>query len=63
MAARSISNFYPLIVLQRKALGQAAGTADSQIAAIARLHGAAVATRNTTHFTHSGIELINPWTD
>jgi predicted nucleic acid-binding protein len=60
---RDAAQIYPLIVLQRKVLGHAAGTADSQIAAIARLHGAAVATRNIAHFTHSGIELINPWTD
>jgi len=34
---------------------------DLQIAAIARLNGAIVATRNIRDFTTLGIELINPW--
>lgn len=34
---------------------------DYQIAAIARLHGAAVATRNIKHFEGTGVEIINPW--
>jgi len=59
---RDAAQIYPLIVLQRKVLGHMTGTADGQIAAIARLHSAAVATRNTTHFAHCGIELVNPWT-
>ena len=60
---RDAALIYPLIVLQRKALGFDTDTADGQIAAIARLHGAALATRNTKHFVHSGLDLINPWTD
>jgi predicted nucleic acid-binding protein len=36
---------------------------DSQIAAIARVHGSAVATRDVDDFEHSGIDVINPWTD
>jgi hypothetical protein len=35
--------------------------ADAQIAAIARSHGAALATRNTADFEHCGIEVLNPW--
>jgi predicted nucleic acid-binding protein len=35
---------------------------DAMIAAIARSHRAAVATRNTADFQHCGIEVINPWT-
>jgi hypothetical protein len=34
---------------------------DGQIAAIAKAHGAAVATRDVTHFAHSGVEIISPW--
>jgi len=34
---------------------------DIQIAAIARAHGAAVATRNLKHFGLLGVPLINPW--
>jgi predicted nucleic acid-binding protein len=59
---RDAAQIYPLIVLQRKVLGHTTAIADGQIAAIARLHGATIATRNTTHFADSGIELINPWT-
>jgi predicted nucleic acid-binding protein len=35
---------------------------DSQIAAIARVHGAAVATRDVDDFEYTGIKIINPWT-
>ena len=35
--------------------------ADGAIAAIARLHNAAVATRNTSDFVGSGIEVVDPW--
>ena len=34
---------------------------DSQIAGVARLLGATIATRNTADFTGLGIPLINPW--
>jgi hypothetical protein len=34
---------------------------DAFIAAIARAHGATVATRNVNDFERSGIPLINPW--
>jgi predicted nucleic acid-binding protein len=36
-------------------------TLDFQIAAIARVHGAIVATRNVDDFVDCGVELINPW--
>jgi predicted nucleic acid-binding protein len=31
------------------------------IASIARLHGAKIATRNTSDFEDCGIEMVNPW--
>ena len=34
---------------------------DAQIAAIARLHNATLATRNTPDFEDCGIRLVNPW--
>ena len=34
---------------------------DAMIAAIARIHGAAVVTRNVTDFAHSAIGVLNPW--
>jgi toxin FitB len=36
---------------------------DYQIAAIAKRHGYAVATRNVKDFQHQGLRVINPWTD
>lgn len=60
---RNAAQIYPLIVLQRRVLGLATPVADCQVAAIARSHRAAVATRNTGDFVHSGIDIINPWTD
>ena len=52
-----------LVVLQRKACGfRDDYGVDGQIAAIARIHGAAVATRDVVDFEHCGVEIINPWT-
>lgn len=36
---------------------------DGMIAAIARVHGAAIATRNTTDFEGLDIDLVDPWND
>jgi predicted nucleic acid-binding protein len=35
--------------------------ADGQIAAIAAVHGFAVATRDTAPFLAAGVPVINPW--
>ena len=47
------------------ALAEAGGTpigqADGQIAAVAKAHGFAIATRDTTPFQHAGLTVINPW--
>ncbi|MSP50284.1 MAG: type II toxin-antitoxin system VapC family toxin [Alphaproteobacteria bacterium] len=56
------ADHYASIRAARKRLGRPVSPQDVQIAAIARLHGAAVATRNVTDFTDCGIDLINPWT-
>ncbi len=44
-------------------MGRPIPEADCQIAAIARAHGMAVATRNVGDFSDTGIEVIDPWTD
>lgn len=41
--------------------GRSVDMADLQIAAIGRLHGAVIATRNTRHFEGLGASLVNPW--
>ena len=47
------------------ALAEAGGTpigqADGQIAAVAKAHGFAIATRDTLPFQHAGLTVINPW--
>ena len=50
------------IVVSRDAAGRPISQFDAMIAAIARCHRAAVATRNTADFEGCGIRIINPWT-
>ena len=49
------------IAASRRAAGRPISQFDAMIAAIARSHGAAVATRNIGDFEHCRIRLINPW--
>ena len=53
---------YPQILAVQERAGRDPGTADTQIAATARAHGLALATRNTKHFAGLGLDLIDPWT-
>ena len=55
------ANIYAEIFAQRHAAGRPINQADCQIAAIARSHGAAIATRNVADFGEAEVELINPW--
>jgi predicted nucleic acid-binding protein len=50
------------IAIARDAAGRPISQFDAMIAAIARSHRAAVATRNSADFQHCGIDVINPWT-
>lgn len=52
---------FAAIAASRRAIGRPIMHADCQIAAIAQVHGATVATRNTPDFADCGIDLINPW--
>jgi predicted nucleic acid-binding protein len=52
---------YAIIYADRRLRGHPASPSDCQIAAIARVHDAEVATRNINDFRDSGIEVINPW--
>ncbi|MDQ2802464.1 MAG: PIN domain-containing protein [Pseudomonadota bacterium] len=45
----------------REAAGKAIAVEDVMIAATARAHGAAVATRNIVHFQDCGVAVIDPW--
>ena len=52
---------YALIVSSRDRSGLPVDGFDAQIAAICRVHRAALATRNVADFRETGIEVINPW--
>lgn len=53
---------YSKIVLARDRLGRPISDFDAMIAAIASVHRAAIATRNTRDFERCGVTLIDPWT-
>ena len=52
---------FAAIAAARRALGRPIAHADCQIAAVAQVNAATVATRNTSDFADCGITLINPW--
>lgn len=52
---------YAELVANSEAAGRSVEMADAQIAAIARLHDATVATRNVRHFEPLGVALVDPW--
>jgi hypothetical protein len=58
-AARAFSQ----IAARRRLLGRPISHADAQIAAIAQVRTAKLATRNLEDFQDCDIELIDPWTD
>ena len=55
------AHFYSKIMGERKKLGRPMSILDGQIAAIARTHGSAIATRNINDFENCGLQLINPF--
>jgi len=59
---RDAAQQLPAVYLERRTAKLEPKFVDSQIAAIARVHGAAVATRDVGDFEHSGVKIINPWT-
>jgi predicted nucleic acid-binding protein len=52
---------YAEIAAARRVAGRPISALDAQIAAIARIHGAAIATRNLADFKGCGVETIDPW--
>ena len=52
---------YAEISAARRAAGRPISQFDATIAAIARSHGANLATRNAKDFEGCGIEIVNPW--
>ena len=56
-----VAAVFATLVAERRRLGRPILPMDALIAAIARHHGAAVATRDTGGFDGCGLDLINPW--
>ena len=54
---------FPRLAATRRKRGRPMAELDAQIAAIAEVRGAALATRNIEDFEGCGISLINPWSD
>lgn len=52
---------YAAVVAHAKAKRYTLPVADAQIAAIAKVHGFAVATREGAPFRAAGVAVINPW--
>ncbi len=49
------------IAAHRRRLGKPISHADAQIAAIAQIHGATLATRNAADFEECGVDVFDPW--
>ena len=58
---RAAAQAYAMIAAKRRAAGKPIAQMDCQIAAIARGHAFAVATRNVDDFANCGITVIDPW--
>lgn len=52
---------YAEVVVGRERTGRPISTSDAQIAAICRVRSATLGTRNTSDFTGTGVQLIDPW--
>lgn len=52
---------YANVVTARERVGHPISTTDAQIAAICRVLEATLATRNTSDFADTGIDLVDPW--
>lgn len=55
------SAYYAEVLAVRTRGGRPITTFDAQIAAVCRQYDSVLATRNTTDFTDTGIQLVNPW--
>jgi predicted nucleic acid-binding protein len=55
------ARMFSAIAAHRRALGRPISHADAQIAAIAQVRGAKLATRNVADFNDCGLDVIDPW--
>ncbi len=52
---------FAVLAAERRALGKPISQLDAQIAAIARVQKATLATRNVGDFTGCGLDVVDPW--
>lgn len=52
---------YAELAARKRTIGRPTASFDTQIAAIAWVVGAGIATRNVSDFEDCGLEVINPW--
>lgn len=52
---------YAEVFAARRKVGRPSGTVDLMLAAIARVRGASVVTRNVADFEGVGVAIVNPW--
>lgn len=57
----AVAERWAQLIAELEARGQPIGLADSQIAAIALLHGHSVVTRDVKPFMAAGVSVLNPW--
>jgi toxin FitB len=57
----AIANAWGSLVTQSRRIGVNLGVMDAFFAATAQAHGLTIVTRNTKHFAHLGIAVVNPW--
>ena len=55
------ATLYATICAHRRSIGHPISQFDAQIAAICRVRGATLATRNVADFADIGLKFINPW--
>jgi len=55
------ADLYAEIGARRKTAGRPISQFDAMIAAVARFHGAVLATRNVHDFDDCGVDVVNPW--
>jgi len=55
------ARLYAQILAQRQRQGRPIRELDAQIAAIARAHGASLATRDVDDFAACNLDVVNPW--
>ena len=60
---RDVADAWGALLARTARGGVSMSVADALIAATARVHGLALATRNVGDFRHADVELVNPWED